>query len=202
MREEVIFVQNLAEEDKQMLLQGIMNIEEILEKEQGILTFDRYSPERMYPFQIMSEGNFGILFRYKHFVIKYIKEHSWEEEELEHEASIYLKLQELDEAPQLYAYSDNFIIMEFIEGYQLHEGFVPNDVDGIRTQIELVSEAILDKGYIPYDVEFFITVEGKLKIIDVGLFQSFEDVSQKENHLKSVCQLWDSYLGVKKSMIG
>ncbi|PLS19021.1 hypothetical protein CVD28_01050 [Bacillus sp. M6-12] len=198
MEEEILFIQDISEEEKEMLQTGIKNLKEILEEEQGALTFGLYDPTRMYPFQFMAEGNYGIIFQYKHYVIKYIKEYSWEEEELEHEASIYLKLQGINQIPTLYGYSYRFLIMEKLEGSIVQEGFVPEDLEHFRQQIRESAEAILDKGYIPFDIEFFITREGKVKVLDMGLFQSYTDPSQKERHLKSVCQLWDTYLGVKE----
>lgn len=133
---------------------------------------------RLGDFTHLGSGTYGIVYGYKNFAIKRIKERSLKG--VNEDATILKELSHLDFIPKLYAViDDSLIIMERIEGdtvdwhHMSRENFLKLDYRIIDSFEDKLYE-IYNSGWIPNDLhEGNVMICEKtrdIKIIDVGAF--------------------------------
>lgn len=106
------------------------------------------------------------------------------------ETEIYLKLKGISYFPTIYAFGENYIVMDYIEGRTLFE--CVNDGVAIKeSHVQEIDHALAlaaERGLNPSDIHLrnlFITTNDEVKLIDVARFNQTKNCSQW-NDLKYV----------------
>ena len=119
------------------------------------------------------------------------------------EATIYRKLQHIDYYPTLYDGGDNYIVIDYIEGYTLFQClqrgiFVPEEKFKEISKALLMAEEI---GLNPADIHLkniIITSSGNIKVIDVARFRQ-QEKDQQWNDIEQVYyKIYSKYYFPKK----
>lgn len=106
------------------------------------------------------------------------------------EAEIYKILQGSPYYPELYDSGENFLLIDYIEGYTLFDCLTK----GIKITESIIKEAdhalqsARGKGLNPSDIHLrniILTTEGKIKIIDVARFRQTKDCHQWDDLKKA-----------------
>ncbi|WP_223700882.1 RIO1 family regulatory kinase/ATPase domain-containing protein [Sutcliffiella deserti] len=106
------------------------------------------------------------------------------------EAMIYQKLEGAAYYPRLYSYGDNFLVIDYIEGFTLFE-CLAKGVEIEKHYIDFIDEALdlaREKGLNPSDIHLhniIVTPNKEIKLIDVARFEQTKRCSQWAD-LKSV----------------
>ena len=119
------------------------------------------------------------------------------------EATIYRKLQHIDYYPNLYEGGDNYILIDYIEGYTLFQClqrgiFVP------EKKFQEISKALLmaeEVGLNPADIHLkniIITSNGNVKVIDVARFRQQEKDQQWKDIEQAYYKVYSKYYFPKK----
>lgn len=119
------------------------------------------------------------------------------------EATIYRKLQHIDYYPSLYDDGNNYIVIDFIEGYTLFQClqkgiFVPEEkVKEISKALKMAEEVGLN----PADIHLkniIITSDGGVKVIDVARFMQQEKDNQWKDLERAYFQMYSKKYFPKK----
>lgn len=99
------------------------------------------------------------------------------------ETDIYLKLKGIPYFPTIYAFGENYIVMDYIQGRTLFECVI----DGVAIEeshvreIDYALSLAAKRGLNPSDIHLrnlFITTNDEVKLIDVARFNQTKDCSQ------------------------
>lgn len=131
-------------------------------------------------FQLLGEGAFGKVFKYKNYALKLFFDAS-EEMEINEDARNLFQLRGIDLYPKFYAKHNFFMISEYIDGklfidLKKEDYEVVND-NTIKSLLEGIKKTlILDIE--PSDLSnenLILSKDGQIKIVDVGNFKFFDD---------------------------
>lgn len=140
-------------------------------------------------FEQIGSGSFSTVFSYKNYAIKH-----YDEEGCNNDGEILHKIGNNDFFPKLYFYNQCYMVVELIEGNTL-SNFFYSDKDKISYGLicedsiyKNLMPALFKAGYLADDIHdenIMINTEGRIKIIDVGLFKKHGHSTFKEYYRQS-----------------
>jgi RIO-like serine/threonine protein kinase len=140
-------------------------------------------------FKKIGSGSFSTVFSYKNYAIKH-----YDEEDCNNDGEILHKIGNNDFFPKLYFYNDYYMVVELIEGSTL-SCFFYNDKDEVsynpiceESIYKNLIPVLFKAGYLAHDIHdenIMINKEGRIVIIDVGLFKKHGHSSLKEYYRQS-----------------
>lgn len=169
------FTDKMPMEDMDLVLLGVKNIMEVFRHPGGYSKGLYTDEKRTYPFRYLDQGNYGITFEWKDYVIKYIYNHMNDGMEIVDEVTVYKDLQSIEAIPSLYGYNDELLIIEKIKGKNVYEVATPENWHELQKKIYEINKMLIKKGYYPYDLEYYVTPEGNIRLFDFNMVEKIED---------------------------
>lgn len=149
---------------------------------------------------ILGEGSFARVYSYKNYAIKYYID------DCNMDGKILEEIGNSQWFPKLYFYNDNFMVVEKIDGINVEDLMYDSNYNYSNYDFEPISDETVDKelypllnekGYIPgviHSENVMITPEGRLVIVDVGLFKEYHKTISYLNDCESEIGLIKYYI--------
>lgn len=171
----ITFTDAMPDEDRLEIMTAVEQIVMLFEDENVYLEKLYMDENRTTPFQFVDEGVHGAVFFYKDYVLKIVTNQGvdYEQQEVD-EVHVFKELEGLPGIPTLYGYGSDTILMERVSQTTLFNGLTKENRSKAYRQVYEIIAGFVEKGYKPNDVEYVISSDGIVSVLDFGYLVSLD----------------------------